>query len=420
MNEQKIVKRQLIKNMLLNLITFTIIFGILGLFIYTNVKSSIYKSADEELLNSKNRVAIRHDFEREKNIEEKLDDRPKRDEEVNPRLIYIRRNIDGNILEEDRINTIFKDINFDSKIIDKIYNMTIENRYMYRGINYKLDNDTYIQLLINIDAENNIISNFKNILIASIIITILISIIASYILSKKTLKPIVESWKKENEFVQNASHELRTPLTIIKAKQELLLDEPNSKIIDKAEEINTSLNETRRLEKLIKELMILAKSDANKQPIVTDMEDIDELIKEFCIPFQEFALVQEKEFILDLRYNKKIKINKERIHELFIILLDNSMKYTEKNDTIKISTYEKEGRLYIEIIDSGIGVSDEGLTKIFDRFYREDKARSRETGGSGLGLSIAETIVKEHKGIIKALHGENGQGTKIQISIGHR
>lgn len=330
MNEQKIVKRQLIKNMLLNLITFTIIFGILGLFIYTNVKSSIYKSADEELLNSKNRVAIRHDFEREKNIEEKLDDRPKRDEEVNPRLIYIRRNIDGNILEEDRINTIFKDINFDSKIIDKIYNMTIENRYMYRGINYKLDNDTYIQLLINIDAENNIISNFKNILIASIIITILISIIASYILSKKTLKPIVESWKKENEFVQNASHELRTPLTIIKAKQELLLDEPNSKIIDKAEEINTSLNETRRLEKLIKELMILAKSDANKQPIVTDMEDIDELIKEFCIPFQEFALVQEKEFILDLRYNKKIKINKERIHELFIILLDNSMKYTEE------------------------------------------------------------------------------------------
>ena len=98
-------------------------------------------------------------------------------------------------------------------------------------------------------------------------IIIITSAVASYVLSKRTLKPIFMAWEKQTEFVQNAAHELRTPLTIIQAKQQLLLKEPESKIIDKSEDIRLTINETRRLTKLVKELMILATADSNKLQI---------------------------------------------------------------------------------------------------------------------------------------------------------
>ena len=108
--------------------------------------------------------------------------------------------------------------------------------------------------------------------------------------------------------------------------------------------------------------------------------------------------------------------NKNKITELIIILLDNAIKYTVENDTITIRTYNKDGKCNIEVIDTGIGISDSGLKRVFDRFYREDKARSRETGGTGLGLSIAHTIVTRHKGTIKALHNEP-KGTVFLVRL---
>ena len=99
-----------------------------------------------------------------------------------------------------------------------------------------------------------------------------------------------------------------------------------------------------------------------------------------------------------------------------VILLDNAIKYTAKGDTITIKTYQKDGKCNIEVQDTGIGISDEGLKKIFNRFYREDKARSRATGGTGLGLSIASTIVLSHKGTIKAIHNKP-KGTIILVKI---
>ena len=97
-------------------------------------------------------------------------------------------------------------------------------------------------------------------------------------------------------------------------------------------------------------------------------------------------------------------------------MLDNAIKYTEKGDTIELLTYSKDGKFTLEVRDTGIGISDEAITHIFDRFYREDKARNRETGGSGLGLSIADVIVKAHNGTIKASHNKP-KGTVFTIKL---
>ena len=315
MDEQKIIKKQLLKNMILNFIAFTLIFSILGIVIYTSVKRSLYKSSDNELLNNFNRLAIIEDFKgdykelinneiiKTENMREPPEnDRRIEDVEANPRLVYIFRDENGDVIEEkgNYSEEYFENINFDRSKLNEIYEVTVNNTYLYRAINYKIEQNGevhYVQLLINVDAEESIIDNFTKTLILSIVISIILSIIASYILSKKTLKPIVNSWKKQSEFVQNASHELRTPLTIIQAKQELLLEEPNSKIVDKAGEINIVLNETRRLSKLVKDLMQLARADSNKTELNKENIETDIFIEQITEPFKEFAKEQEKEFM---------------------------------------------------------------------------------------------------------------------------
>ncbi len=396
MNEQELVKKQLIKNMLLTLLAFTIIFTILGLIIYNQVSTSLYTSIDQELISSRNKILTGNNRNGNNKIIDVADhgvidninnnQNPNRNK-INPRVIYIVRDSNGNILNADTLGIFYEDylatLEFDKTIINKIYNININGTYAYRTITFEIKdengNTQYAQLFASIEAEENIIENFARILSISIAVTIAISIIVSYILSKRTLKPIITSWRKQTEFVQNASHELRTPLTIIQAKQELLLSEPDKKIMEKSEDINLCLKETRRLSKLIKDLMMLARADSNEITLIKEKTNIDEFIKEITVPYIDFANIDDKKIELDLKYGKELNIDKSKFHQLLVIVLDNAIKYTEEKDTITISTSLKDGKLNLEIKDTGIGISKEGLKRAFERFYRDDKARNRQT-----------------------------------------
>ncbi len=423
MSEQKLIRKQLIKNMFYTFIVFALILISFNLVVYKQASNSLYKSIDNELLETLqnyNKYNLRELSIPRMNsginsiIEIK----------INPRLISIIRDKEGNIINSESIGRIYDeyiaDIEFNKNSINKIYNINLQNTYNYRGITVKLNTDYgekyYIQLLANVDGEVETLDSLEDTLIVGSSIILIVAIIGSYILSKMTLKPIIDSYKKQTEFVQNASHELRTPLTIIQAKQELLLQEPEGKIIEKSEDINIMLKETRRLTKLIKELMILAMSDTNELKLNKENIEIDELIKEVSIPYVEFAELQNKEIKLDLKYNKKINIDVNKINQLIVILLDNAIKYTSENDKIDVRTYMKDGKCVIEIIDTGVGISKEAEKHIFERFYREDKAGSREKGGTGIGLSIAYTIVKMHGGSIKIFKNEP-KGTKVEIKL---
>ena len=194
------------------------------------------------------------------------------------------------------------------------------------------------------------------------------------------------------------------------------MQEPNSKIIDKSEDIALTLNETKRLSKLVKDLLVLSRADNQKIVLQKEHVNIDEYIKEIISPYVEVAEIEEKNITLNLNYNMDISVDTNKIYQVMIILLDNAIKYTEKDDKIEINTYAKDNKCIIEVKDTGIGVSDEGLKRIFERFYREDRARNRETGGTGLGLSIANMIVKAHNGTIKASHNEP-KGTVFTIRL---
>ena len=428
MNEQKLIKKQLAKNMLYAFVVFAIILIFFDAIIYHQVSTYMYKSIDKELIRAmelyqnKNIVS-----EVKKVITKELDENIKItyvETKVNPRVVCIVRDSKGEILNSETIgrfyNDYVKDIEFNKNKTDKVYSIKVQDKYNYRGITVKgttsEGEEIYIQLLANVDGEVETINNMTDTLLVGSLIIIGIAIIGSYILSKMTLKPIMESYKKQTEFVQNAAHELRTPLTIIQAKQELLLQEPESKIIDKSEDINIMLKETKRLTKLIKELMVLAMADSNELKMHKEKINIDDLIKEIITPYKDFTEMQEKEIILDLNYGKEANIDRNKINQLLVIILDNAIKYTAEKDKITVKTYSKEGKCVIEVADTGIGISKEAAKHVFDRFYREDKARSREKGGTGLGLSIAHTIVKLHGGNIKITSNEP-KGAKIIIKI---
>lgn len=428
MNEQKLIKEQLRKNMFYTFIVFALILIFFDAIIYNQVSIYLYKSIDQELVRAKELYQNKNVVsEVKKVITKELEQNVKItyvETKINPRLICIVRDAEGNILNSETIGKFYddyvEDIEFSKTKIDKIYSIKVQGKYNYRGITIKVETlegeEIYIQLLANVDGEVATIKNMSDTLVVGSLIIIGVAIIGSYILSKMTLKPIMESYKKQTEFVQNAAHELRTPLTIIQAKQELLLQEPETKIIDKSEDINIMLKETKRLTKLIKELMVLAMADSNELKMNKEKIKIDDLIKEIIIPYKDFAEIQEKEINLDLNYNKEINVDRNKINQLLVIVLDNAIKYTSEKDKITVKTYSKEGKCVIEVADTGIGISKEATKHVFDRFYREDKARSREKGGTGLGLSIAHTIVKLHGGNIKITSNEP-KGAKIIIKI---
>lgn len=415
MSEEKQVKKQLLKNMILNLVTFSIIFTILGIIIYGQFKSSLYISADSELEKTNTRREFRINNDRKSDIRERRDIAPPNEQENSPRLVFITRNSNGELEENMNLNEVFKNATFDKNNLNSIYEIKIGD-YSYRGINYQKEDGTYTQVLINIDSEKTIAEKFIKNLVISFSVTIVIILIASYVLSKWTLKPIIISWKKQTQFVQDASHELRTPLAIIKAKQESLLENPESKIIDNAEDISITLQETQRLTKLIKELMELAKNDSDKLKINKENFELDKEIKGLVTLYKDVAKAENKKLTASLEYKENINADLNMVKQLLVILLDNSIKYTEAKDSIIIKTYKQDGKAVIEVIDTGIGISKEAIDHIFERFYREEKSRNREKGGMGLGLSIAYNIVTLHKGSIK-FDKEREKGARVIVKL---
>lgn len=427
--EQKLIKNGMRKNIVINFIVFLIMFLVFDFIIYNQISNSLYNKIDEELKKS-NQIQInmpKLDIEEreEKNIRPvPMQDRENNmDKNISPRVISIIRNNDGEIINSEQIGRFYEDygesILFNKNNLNNIYIMELNGKYSFRCINYKTEQDgedIYVQLLANVDGEQQTLESLTNILIIGNVVLIAFSLIVSYMLSKRVMKPIIENYRKQTEFVQNASHELRTPLTIIQAQQELLLKDPNSKIIDNSENINQTLKETRRMTKLIKDLMDLARADSNKVELKKVETDINQLIEEIILLYKEFANIQNKDINLDLQYNNKIKIDKNRISELLIILLDNAIKYTNNGDKISIKTYQKDGKLNIEVQDTGIGISKKDMPHIFDRFYRADKSHSKKIEGTGLGLSIAATIVETHNGTIKVKNNEP-KGTIFIVKI---
>lgn len=429
MNENSIIRRQQIKNMIYSMAAFTIIFAVFGSIIFGQVKASVYTKLDSELRNSlSNLEKLIADRNLDFTIRPDIEDRP-RDKAIanlrSPRIIPILRNKDGEVIDFGNVNNLYyeqylKNLTFNKENLNTIVPISINNQYRFRSITTQVRTNSgeelYMQLVINSDSENALLQHISVILITCIVVFSILSILASYILSQITMKPIKKSWSKQAEFVENVSHELRTPLTIIQNSLETLLTVPHEKIIERSEGIALAINETNRLSKLVADMLTLTRSESALTEINKDLFSLDVLVKAVCQPYIELAESQNKRFMVSLDCPMNINADKDRIHQLLVILFDNALKYTNENDKITVATSLKDNKACITVSDTGIGIEDESMEKIFDRFYREDKARSREREGIGLGLSIAGWIVDKHGGTIKVRHNEP-EGTVFTIKL---
>lgn len=233
------------------------------------------------------------------------------------------------------------------------------------------------------------------------------------------IQDITEHVKLDNmrkEFVADVSHELKTPITSIMGYADTLL-EGEYDDATKTKFLNVIASEARRMAKLVTDLLSLSRYDTNKNKIEKTEFDLGDLVKK-C---------QEKlQIEIDKKHHKVenlvtanvplVYADKSGIERVVLNILSNSIKYTKENGNIKIYVGFVYNDAYIKIIDNGIGIPEEDLSRIFERFYRVDKARSRELGGTGLGLSIAREILNENGGSID-IKSEVGKGTEVVIRV---
>ncbi|MGE8202975.1 sensor histidine kinase [Heyndrickxia sp. NPDC080065] len=404
-------KKTRIRLTILNSLVFIILISIIGFIIYSYVNSYIYKDIDRSLRNSINRL--------EKGLPIQNAGSPN----GGPQQMIIPLVWDKQkqlLNRNDLLNSEYFQKNR-SKFIQDKYN-TIED-IKVSGTNYRAisvqaiikDTPIVLEFIRSTEIEKHVMDQLLMIMIVGCIIGSIFAIIAGLFLADKALKPIKNAWDKQQQFVSDASHELRTPLAIIQTRGELLLQEPNASIQEKASDISIVLKECRRLTKLVSNLLTLARSDSNEIEMEKEEFFLDELLKDMVDHFSEVALYQGKQITLGTSPPITFFGDKDRIHQLLVILLDNAMKYTNDGGHIKISSYENKQVIGIIIEDNGIGMKEEELTKIFDRFYQVDKSRSK-SNSLGLGLSIAKWIVDKHAGKIK-VESTFGVGTRFELQF---
>ena len=232
------------------------------------------------------------------------------------------------------------------------------------------------------------------------------------------VKDVTESIRLDNmrkEFVANVSHELKTPLTSIKGYSETMLRSNLTK--EQTEDFTLVINkEANRMDKLVIDLLQLSKFDYNKHNLKIANFNLSDLAHDICRKMQMTAKQKEHKFISHIEEKIKIYADKGAIEQVITNIISNSIKYTVDGGTIEVTVGTKNDKAYVEVKDNGIGIPKKDLDRIFERFYRVDKARSRQMGGTGLGLSIVKEIVDLHEGEIDIQSIEE-EGTTITIYL---
>lgn len=433
----EISRKQRLKFFFINVAAFAGIFLLLGFITLQLLQSSAYRQTDYSLEQmAKNDRLIEMEINRYQQdnpfLSQMPDDQrmikgPDGNNRFNTQIILWSK--DGEILNKEVLGgrfTELENLTLDKKQLNAIQSLSLENSadsaqklafhsYMIRA-DHEDSGVAYIQFLANTNQIADSMKNFEMTLILCMVVFWLISIGISFYISKMNMRPIMNAWRKQQEFVENASHELRTPLTIIQNSLQQLFTRPDHTILEESEPIAQALNETRRMNSLTEDLLTLARSDSNQLLLHKEAVEPKIFIKQLAQPFQEIAEMNDKQFVLENYADQPMMIDEKRIHQVLVILLDNALKYTEAKEKIILQSEISNDNWLIEVKNNGPSISDEDKRHIFERFYREDRSRSKETGGYGLGLAIAKQIITQHKGKLTVRDWEP-RGVVFQIRL---
>jgi signal transduction histidine kinase len=287
------------------------------------------------------------------------------------------------------------------------------NRFERRLV---INNQTPPTILVDDDLIGE---SRQRLLINLIIINGVILVVSgslSYFLAGVTLSPIQKMTEDQNRFISDASHEIRTPLTALKSLFEVSLRDPKIDLSEAKKVINTGINQTDKLKTLSDSLLELSRFDTNHIQPNYQPVSIKKISLEAISQVKAKALFKKIKIINKI-ISAKVLGDQSKLTEVFVIFLDNAIKYSSAETQIKLISEVKKNNLVIKIIDQGIGIDPKDLPHIFDRFYQADNARTKTSeSGYGLGLSIAKKIIEAHQGKIEVVSKLN-QGTTFLIHL---
>ena len=310
------------------------------------------------------------------------------------------------------INNIVAQIQSTDTLDGKISLQDSKFSFLKKQIN---SNMIRIALINNTAKKQGLYNLQKSFLIVGLLSLIVFWRISVYF-TNKALAPLQESIEKQERFIADASHELKTPLTIIKTNIDILKQNKDDTIRNQYKWIDYIDSQSNRMFDLVKEMLSLATLDIQNKNENFEVINLSQIIDDIVLSFE--VVIFEKSLILEDNIQKDLAIkgNIKDIQKLVSILLDNAIKYVNKGGTITLELNNSKNKISLLVKNTGSIIAEDDLEKVFVRFYRTDKSRNSKSGGYGLGLSIAQSIVEKHKGKIFARSIENKE-TVFQVDF---
>lgn len=264
-----------------------------------------------------------------------------------------------------------------------------------------------------VDCQRSL-SNFRSFLMISLLVSLfglLMVFLLICIFSRRIMRPVEESYRKQKRFITDAGHELKTPLAITDADATVLEME-----VGENEWLSDLKKQTQRMAGLTRDLIYLARMDEGSAKLVMIDFPLSDVVTETAQSFRSRAQLAEKTFDIDVEPMINFFGDEKAIRQLVGILLDNAIKYSNDNGKIKIRLSRQNHKIDLSVYNTADCIKEEDLPRIFDRFYRSDASRNSENGGYGIGLSLAQAIVSAHKGKIQA-QSKDGRSMIIKVTL---
>jgi two-component system, OmpR family, sensor histidine kinase CiaH len=270
-----------------------------------------------------------------------------------------------------------------------------------------------LQVAQPISWVNEALSRLILQLIEASAVGLVLGALASLLMATRSLRPIIRALDRQRAFVADASHELRTPLTLIRTNVDAWLRRAKSENRAYARSI---IEEVEHLNRIVGDLTTLALADSRQLRIEPKPIELNRMVTDLMQ--QALPMAEERGISLkpELNGGATVEADPARVRQLLLILIDNALEHTPAGGVVSVGVESRNGDACITVRDTGEGIPSSDLPHLFERFYRADKARSRESGGTGLGLAIAKWIVDAHKGEI-AINSTVGKGTEVSVSL---
>lgn len=283
-----------------------------------------------------------------------------------------------------------------------------------RILTYRLPPDfagdaAYLQIGRGLSSEDLTITRLYITVIAlGVLVAVLIALF-SWWLAGRSLLSTQRAWERQQQFVANASHELRAPITLIRANAEVAR-RSGTREPRRLELLEDIVQECDHVSRLVEDLLLLSRLDARKLALSKDPVQVSGLIDEVHEQFRSLADRQGVSLVLDAR-DEMVQGDRTRLRQVLVILVDNALKFTPTGGTVRLGSIRKSKHIEIFVKDSGIGIPQDHLPRVFDRFYLAEGSR-----GSGLGLPIAKGLVEAQGGSIR-IESRSGEGTKVTVRL---